>query len=154
MSDDWLKDVHQLREESKRQAEAEQQKADSDNSKANQLLKQVQAHSLLRNLQKALLGGGGDLIPIKSGDNPLDPIKDAKYVQAISLAWQGPIHEPRKPNSDDSDDIQYILVGVTKQGQLHVNGKRVKPTEDTLKAALVEASKKPQIIKHQSGKEE
>jgi hypothetical protein len=61
----------------------------------------------------------------------------------MSLAWQGPISEARKPDPKSTEAYQYILIGV-REGKLYVNDKEVAvATPETLKQALVEAAKKP-----------
>lgn len=137
MSDEWLEQLHQLHEadKAKRQAETkpeEQQNLEPD--QASELLRQSKAHELLRQVQKVLLDGEGTLdIFDRAGD----------YERAITLVWQGPISAARKPDPDDPEVYNYILVGV-RQGKLWVNGKRLaSATPEKLKAALLQASKKP-----------
>jgi hypothetical protein len=85
-------------------------------------------------VQKALLGGEGVLDIFDRAGN---------YDRVITRAWQGPISAARKPNPNDPEPYNYILVGVRKD-KLWVNGKSLpETTPEALKAALVEASKKP-----------
>lgn len=136
MSNDWLHQLQQLHaaDKARRQAEAPQAERQPSPSPASELLRQSQAHALLRQVQKALLNGGGVLdIFDRAGD----------YERVITLAWQGPISAARKPNPDDPAPYHYILVGV-RQGSLYVNGRKLKETTpEALKAALLRASKKP-----------
>jgi hypothetical protein len=140
MNDNWLDELHQLHEQDKTRHEAAVEQLDlsvlpSQRVKeAADLLRQVDALNLLRQVQKALLNGKG----------VLDIFEQTKrYERAISLAWQGPISAARKPDPKNPEAYQYILIGV-RQGKLYVNDKEVTPvTSEALKRALVEASKKP-----------
>ncbi len=136
MSDEWLEQLHQLHEadKAKRQTEIEQKQPEVEPDEASNLLRESKAHELLRQVQKVLLGGEGVLdIFDRAGD----------YDRVISLVWQGPISEARKPDPDDPEAYSYILVGV-RQGKLWVNGKRLfSTTPEALKTALLRASKKP-----------
>lgn len=135
MNDDWLEQIRQLHEADKAkrsQPKKEQQITEQD--QAANLLTQSRAHDLLRQVQKTLLDGQG-LLEISD--------RAGQYERMISLAWQGPISDARKPNPDDSEDYWYILVGV-RDGKLWVNGKPVPAaTPDALKTALLRACKNP-----------
>lgn len=134
MSDDWLDQLRKLHEADKARHQARRKEHQVQKSHASDLLRQSQAHKLLRQVQKVLLNGQGTLdIFDRTGD----------YERVISLVWQGPISKARKPNPDDPEPYHYILVGV-RQGKLWVNGKALSaPTPETLKLALVGASQKP-----------
>ena len=138
MSDDWLDELRKVREEDQARVEAEidelnLQVLDRKNQ-AIEVLRQSDAHNLLRKVQKVLLGSKG-VIDI------LDTTE--QYDRALTLAWQGPISNARVPRAEDPDDYHYILVGA-KGDQLFVNGKLLKSaTPDMLKSALVWASKNP-----------
>ena len=139
--DDWLDELHQLREQDRVSRQAAQEQLDlsvlsseGDDKQAVDLLRQADAHNLLRRVQKALLGGKGviDFLDQKS-----------HYDRVMTLMWQGPISAARNPDPEDPEAYQYILVGV-RQGKLYVNGKEVSPVvPEALKAALVKAAKKP-----------
>jgi hypothetical protein len=139
MSDDWLEELHQLREQDKASRQAEEQLDLSvlpaqQERQAADLLRQADAHNLLRRVQKALLGGKGviDFLDQKS-----------HYDRVMTLMWQGPISAARNPDPEDPEAYQYILIGV-RQSKLYVNGKEVTPvTPEALKVALVNAAKKP-----------
>jgi hypothetical protein len=141
MSDDWLEELHQLREQDRVTRQAAQEQLDlsvlsseRDDKQAADLLRQADAHNLLRRVQKALLGGKGviDFLDQKS-----------HYDRVMTLMWQGPISAARNPDPEDPEAYQYILVGV-RQGKLYVNGKEVSPiTPEALKVALVNVAKKP-----------
>lgn len=136
MSDEWLEQLRQLHEadKTKHEAEAPKEQEPPPQSRASELLRQSDAHQLLRQVQKALLGGEGVLDIFDRAGN---------YDRVITLAWQGPISAARKPNPNDPEPYNYILVGVRKD-KLWVNGKSLpETTPEALKAALVEASKKP-----------
>ena len=138
MSDDWLDELRKVREEDQARVEAEidelnLQVLDRKNQ-AIEVLRQSDAHNLLRKVQKVLLDGKG-VIDI------FDRTK--QYDRALALIWQGPIAQARRPRTEDPDDYHYILVGA-KGDQLFVNGKLLKSaTPDMLKSALVWASKNP-----------
>ncbi len=136
MSDDWLQQLQQLHEADKAERQTKTAKEDTQPlpTPASDLLRQSNAHTLLRQVQKALLGGGGMLdIFDRAG----------QYERVITLAWQGPISAARKPNPNDPTPYSYILVGV-REGKLYVNGKKLKETTpEALKAALLWASKNP-----------
>jgi hypothetical protein len=137
MNDDWLDELRQLRaeDEAVRQAQIEQLDLTLLNrhERAVNLLRQCEAHNLLRQVNNALLNGKG-LIELFSQTNG--------YEQAVVLMWQGPISRARWPQPKDPEDYFYIMVGAKKR--LYVNGKQLEhPTPEALKKALVEASKKP-----------
>ena len=145
MSDDWLEELRQLHEadKAKHQAEAaarqqQQKKKKAQRDKAIDLLRQSQAHELLRQVQKTLLAGQGTL-------DILDQASD--YERVITLVWQGPISAAQRPNPTDPEEYNYVLVGV-RQGQLWVNGKQVpSATPEALKVALLRACKNPERAK-------
>jgi hypothetical protein len=136
MSDDWLAQLRQLHEADKATREAARPPLPEPlpPNQAAELLSQLQAHQLLRQAQKALLSGQGTLdIFDRAGD----------YDRVITLVWQGPISAARKPNPNDPEPYNYILVGV-RQDKIYVNSKPLPAvTPEALKAALVEASRKP-----------
>jgi hypothetical protein len=137
VNDEWLEQLRQLHEtdKAKRQAESATKKQEqAQQNRASELLRQSEAHQLLRQVQKVLLGGQGLLDIFDRAGN---------YDRVITLAWQGPISAARKPDPDDPEPYHYILVGV-RQDKLWVNGKALSSaTPAVLKAALLEASKKP-----------
>ena len=139
MSDDWLEELRQLHEadKAKRQTEidaANQRQKQVKRNRAAALLRRSQAHELLRQIQKALLGGQGTL-------DILDKASD--YERVITLVWQGPISDARRPNPDDPEKMNYILVGV-RQGNLWVNGQKLAgDSPEALRAALLKACKNP-----------
>ncbi|MBN1218035.1 MAG: hypothetical protein JXM69_03820 [Anaerolineae bacterium] len=136
MSDEWLDQLRQLHEADKaqREAEAPPKPAQPPENRASDILRQSEAHKLLREVQKVLLNGGGTL-------DIFD--RAADYDRVITLAWQGPISAARKPDPDDPEPYHYILVGVRNE-KLWVNGKLLRETTpQVLKAALLEASQNP-----------
>lgn len=141
MSDDWLDELHQLRDQDKASQQAAIEPLDLSvlaakhaAQQAADLLRQTNAHNLLRQVQKALLDGKGVLDVFEKSD---------RYERAISLSWQGSISAARKPDPKNPEAYQYILIGV-REGKLYVNDKEVPlPTSEALKKALVEAAKKP-----------
>ena len=135
VSNDWLEQLRQLHEADKSKQEAATPPVEPlPPDMASELLRQSQAHHLLRQVQKVLLGGEGTL-------DIFDRASD--YDRLISLVWQGPISAARKPNPDDPEPYHYIFVGVRKD-KLWVNGKIVsEATPAALQAALLEASQKP-----------
>ena len=136
MSDPWLDQLRQLHDEDKAKREAKKPKKPEKppESRASEILRQSQAHQSLRDVQKFLLNGGGTLDIFDRDDN---------YERGITLAWQGPISEARKPDINDPEPYNYIVVGV-HNNTLWVNGKRLSNTKPaTLKAALLAASQNP-----------
>ena len=141
MSDDWLEELGQLHEADKTKHQAEtpakkqqQQKKQAQRDKAIDLLRQSQAHELLRQVQKTLLAGQGTL-------DIFDHASD--YDRVITLIWQGPISAAHRPNPEDPEVYNYVLVGV-RQDKLWVNGKQVpSATPEALKVALLKACKNP-----------
>jgi hypothetical protein len=137
MNDDWLDQLNQIREDDK--AKREQAKAKTaplppPQNLASDLLRQSKAHELLRQIQKVLLGGQGSL-------DLFDRTKE--YDRLMTLVWQGPISAARRPDPDDPEPYNYILVGVRK-GQIWVNNKRVtEVTPENMKQALLAACKNP-----------
>ena len=137
MSDDWLTQLQQLHDDDKAKRQPEPDKAElakEERRLAAALLRRSKAHELLRQMQKTLLGGGGTLDIFEQASD---------YERVISLVWQGPLSAARRPDPDDPEPYSYITVGVRDQA-VWVNGKRVaKATPATLKAALLQAAKKP-----------
>lgn len=141
MSDDWLDELHQLHEQDKASQQADIEQLDlsilASKQAAQQavdLLRQTNAHNLLRQMQKALLEGKGVLDVFGKSD---------RYDRAISLSWQGSISAARKPDPKNPEAYQFILIGV-REGKLYVNDKEVAPTTpEVLKKALVAAAKNP-----------
>ena len=136
MSDPWLDQLRQLHDADKAQHEIKEAKEPEKPppNRAGELLRQCEAHKLLRQVQKTLLNGGGTL-------DVFDRAKD--YDRVITLAWQGPISKARKLDPDDAEPYAYIMVGV-RDDKLWVNDKRLPEiTPQALKTALLEAGKKP-----------
>ena len=137
MDSEWLNQLRHLREADRlKQPSAEEQKEQiqTEQRQASELLRRSRAHELLRQVQKALLGGQG-LLDIFE--------RKGQYDRVLTLVWQGPISAARKPDPDDPAQYNYILVGI-RQGKLWVNGKSLpEATPEALKAALLEACKKP-----------
>jgi len=146
MTDNWLDELYQMHDEDKAKQQTSE-KIDPLNlnvlSKnrvelAAAVLRNVNAHNLIRRLQSALLGGKG-IIDIS--DNQDD------YDRVITLAWQGPISNARKPNLEGPTKYQYIAIGARGE-KLYVNDQEVTPlTPEALKSALVKAAKKPSKTK-------
>lgn len=136
MSDEWLDQLRQIREadKAKHQVKAEPVLKQDKRNEAGELLRQSRAHSLLRQVQKVLLDGQGQIEIVENV---------GAYELGLILTWQGPISAARRPNINTADDYQYILIGV-KQGKVWVNDKPLaKITPQMLKTALLEASKNP-----------
>jgi len=137
VSDPWLDQLRRLYDEDKAKHVAEKPKKPEKPppSRANEILRKSQAHQSLRDVQKFLLNGGGTLDIFDRGSD---------YERGITLAWQGPISEARKPDINDPEPYNYIVVGV-RNDALWVNGKRLADTKpDTLKEALLAASQNPE----------
>lgn len=138
MSDDWLDELRKIREEDQARVQAQTDALElsmlNRKNQAIDVLRQSDAHNLLRQVQKVLLGGQGVL-------DIFDTTQ--QYDRAIALKWQGPIAQARRPRTEDPDSYQYILIGA-KGDKLFVNNKLLKSaTPETLKSALLWASKNP-----------
>lgn len=138
MGEDWLTELQRLRDEDKSRVQTSQENREPDApgwaNWAGELLKQCDAHNLLRQVQKMLLGGKG-MIDI------FDHTR--QYDRVMALVWQGPISQARLPRVDDPEAYHYILVGVKGQ-KVYVNGRLLKePSPENLKTALIWAAKNP-----------
>lgn len=137
---DWLDELQKLRRADQKKRLRKQTGDTLDLSvlqpQAADLLRQCDAHKFLRRVQDVLLGGKGEL----------DFFEQAgKYDRVISLVWQGPVSQARKPNPEDPASYRYIFVGA-RGGKVYVNGKPLPAiTPEALKSALVEGSKKPLV---------
>jgi transcriptional regulator with XRE-family HTH domain len=135
---DWLDDLKQIREKKLEYDLPKTTDYQPPPTTADDLLKQCKALELLRQVQKALLGGEGLLNP---------PATQNKYEKVFTLVWQGPIYAARKPEENTTEDMFFIMVGV-KKNQVYVNGKKLADsTPEALKVMLVEAAKSPGVIK-------
>jgi hypothetical protein len=138
---DWLDDLRQFREEKLEASLPKITAYQPPPLTADDLFRQCRALELLRQVQKALLGGEG-LLNV--------PIQQKQYEKVFTLVWQGPIYAARKPEENTDDDMYFILVGV-KKNQVYVNGKKLAEiTPEALKVMLVEAAKSPGVIKGKS----
>ncbi len=134
MSDEWLEQLQQLHQADKSRSQPEPIPPEQRLPEAAELMRQSKAHELIRQLQKVLLDGKG-LVDIFDTTN--------KYERVISLVWQGPISDARKPDPDDPEPFYYIFVAV-RAGKLWVNDKSLQgTTPQVLKTALLQAAKKP-----------
>lgn len=137
---DWLEELDNIR-----RSDAEQPKEPVLNlsilnrhEKSVNALKICDAHNLLRKVNNVLLHGKG-LIDVFDRTN--------EYDRAITLVWQGPISQARKPNTDDSSGFQHIVVGANGS-KVYVNGHPLEHnTPDSLKKALVWAARNPKSKK-------
>jgi hypothetical protein len=134
----WLEPIRQLYEADKLRLQAEQaREKQAEPDAAAKLLSQTQAHLLMRQVQRALLNGGGRLEIVEQPED---------YDRAIVLMWQGPISAAHRPDRA-GEDYGYILVAV-RQNKVWVNGQAISAaTPEALKAALVQACKKPRRIR-------
>ncbi len=132
--DNWLNQLQQLREQNQAEREIKLDLSVLNcRTQARDVLSKCKAHKILRQAQKALLGGLGAI-------DIFDRTK--QYDRTITLVWQGPISKARIPKVDDPTDYYYILAGV-RGGRLYVNGKLTEATPEALKQAIVAISKKP-----------
>lgn len=146
MTDTWLDELYQMHNEDKAKQQSLQKNDPLDLSilsknrveLAAAVMRSVNAHNLMRRLQSALLGGKGIIDVFDSKDD---------YDRVITLVWQGPISNARKPDPEDPTEYQYISVSARGK-KLYVNDQEVTSlTPEALKKALVEAAKKPGKIK-------
>lgn len=142
MADNWLDELYRMHDQDKTKQQTLQKSDPLDLSVLSKnrvevaaaVMRSVNAHNLMRRLQSALLGGKGIIDVFDSKDD---------YDRIITLAWQGPISDARKPNPEDPIEYQYISVGA-RGNKLYVNGQEVASlTPEALKRALLEAAKKP-----------
>lgn len=131
-NDSWLTELEKLHEADKVKQEtaaAEARRAAARQQQAAQMMQDSRAHELLRQVQKALLGGKGVLRFYTNAGG---------YDQAVALLWQGPISRAENPIKDEKAD-GLILVG-TRDGELWVNEAPLpETTPQALKEALLEA---------------
>lgn len=145
MTDTWLDELYRMHNEDKAKQQALQKNVADLNvlpenraELAAAVMRSVNAHNLMRRLQSALLGGKGIIDIFDSKDD---------YDRIITLVWQGPISNARKPDPEDPTEYQYISVGARGK-RLFVNDQEVASlTPEALKIALVEAAKKPGKLK-------
>jgi hypothetical protein len=141
MPSDWLDDLNQIREDDKAKLEEVNRTLDSSlldkkNSQAKSihLLAVCDAHNSLRKMNRVLLDGKGIIDIFDTSE---------KYDRVMTLVWQGPVSAARPPSQNDASDAFYIMVGA-KDDKIFVNGKALKgTTPEALKAALVNAARKP-----------
>jgi len=94
----WLDELYNLREEDKARRQTEPEPLDLSvltaqrEKQAADVLRQADAHNLLRRVQRALLDGKGiiDIFEHKSN-----------YERLITLVWQGSVSMARNPNPED-----------------------------------------------------
>jgi hypothetical protein len=138
----WLDELSEIRQEDKTKQEVETKHEDSDldlsiigrPDQAARLLGLCDAHKLLRRVQSLLLDGKGMI-------DVFDRTKE--YERAIALVWQGPVSKARRPNPEDPEPYQYILVGATSR-KVYVNKRELEfATPEALKEALVWAARNP-----------
>jgi len=133
VEEEWLAQLRQLHQADK----AKRSGTDQQNQKAEKqrdLLQRTRAYQLMREVQKYFLNGGG-LLDASEGVG--------RYDRAITLVWQGPISQARRPNSKDPDDYFSIQVGL-RSGDLWVNDRRTSATtSDELRHHLLKACQKP-----------
>lgn len=134
MDDTWLQELKAIREKDKvKRAAPSQPKVVDVMEEASDLLNESQAHYLLRQVQKALLGGKGILKTYENTNG---------YTLALALLWQGPVSNATRPIKHNQP-YYYIVVGV-RDDKLWVNDHPIPaPTPDALKTALLAASKDP-----------
>jgi len=146
MTDNWLDELYRMHNEDKTKQQSSKKTAPLDMSVLSKnrvelaaaVMRTVNAHTLMRRLQSALLGGKGIIDVFDSKDD---------YDRIITLVWQGPISNARKPNPEDPTEYQYISVGARGK-KLYVNDQEVTSlTPEALKIALVEAAKNPGKVK-------
>jgi hypothetical protein len=144
-SDNWLDELAQIREQAEEQAppplDTSVLKSKRDQL-AEQILRNCNALSLLRQVQQALLGGQGII-------DSIDHL--GQHDRVITLAWQGPVSAARRPDPADPAEYNYILIGV-RAGKLYVNSQEVRLTPEALKAGLVKAAKAPGHTQRQNSK--
>jgi len=133
VEDEWLTQLRQLHEADK----AKQSEPDQQNQKVGKqrdLLQRAKVYQLMRQVQKYFLDGGG-LLDASKGVG--------RYDRAITLVWQGPVSQARRPNSKDPSDYFYVRVGL-RSGALWVNDRRTSATtSDELRHHLFQVCQKP-----------
>lgn len=131
--DDWGSQLRQLYEADKarRQAQEPSEAAPEPEVVAAQLLQRCRAHDLMRQLQKTLLNGGGNLRFYEQVGG---------YVQAVALMWSGPVSAATKPPRIEDVDAA-IIVGANEEG-VFVNDSRLSEVSpEALKRALLERAR-------------
>mgnify|MGYP001240631774 CR=1 FL=1 len=134
---DWLDQLSQLRDEDQKQQEELSKKLDLSvlgrRDQAKTALKVAEAHNLLRRMNAVLLGNKGLIDVFDSIEN---------YDEAITLVWQGPISQARRPNPDNPAPVSYVMISA-KGRNIYVNHKKCQITPEAMKAALVQAAQNP-----------
>jgi hypothetical protein len=131
--DDWGSQLRQLYEADKtrRQAQEKSKAAPEPGIVAAQLLQCCRTHELMRQLQKTLLNGGGNLRFYEEVGG---------YAQAVALMWSGPISAATKPPRIEDVDAA-IIVGANEEG-VFVNDSRLSEVSPAaLKRALLERAR-------------
>ena len=128
---DWKTELLNIRKEAQA-SHLSETVANQSKSKAQDLLKQVEALKLLRDMLKLMLDGVGK---IETFENQND------YDIILALIWDGPIREPKPPRAA-SKERSHIFLGVAGE-KLYVNGVQVEPcTTAGLQTALLAAARK------------
>ncbi len=137
--DDWLGEISEIRDQAIEAAKDREKTLDlsvlkrEKKRRAADILKVIDAHNALRKVNSVLLNRKG----------VIDFQVSEQYDNSIALIWQGPLNKPRKPSHNDVSDLYCILIG-TKDKKAFVNGKALQfNTPEDLKAALVQAAKRP-----------
>lgn len=138
MFEDWLDKLDKLYDDDKREL-TQETRFENVQSDADTILRACDAHNLLRRVQGVLLRGKGS-IDVSDKWN--------SYERAIALVWQGRVSQARRPDPRKPADCHCIVVGA-KAGKLFVNDRQLSGfTPEALKAALVEAAKKPLVKRY------
>jgi hypothetical protein len=132
--DEWLAQLRQVYEadRARQQAEREREAYDEAQVTAEQLLQQCKAHGLVRQVQKTLLDGGGQLHFYQDVGG---------YEQAIVLMWAGPISDARKPAKIADVDAS-IIVGANDGGVFVNDEKLADVSPDGLRRRLLEVAQR------------
>ena len=142
MEDSWLDDLQALHDADQAQREAKEaakQKAKSlveqRKEQARAIMNRLHAHELLRQLQKTLLKGNGELTFYQNTQ---------EYDEVVTLVWCGSFSAARKPKIDEVPEGN--LVVAARGGQAWLNGVAIEiHTPDYLQKMLLAACRQWQI---------
>lgn len=111
---DWLDELDNLYEQDKQSQQQVVEELDLtilNRPSAADILRNIEAMKLLHRVQSLLLRGGGTLDVYE---------RSGPYDRAVTLVWQGPISNARRPDPEDNSDYQFIAVGV-RGSDVYVN---------------------------------
>lgn len=131
--EEWLAQLRAIYEADrvKRESLAAQAVEPAAELSAADLLQQCNAHGLVRQVQRALLNGGGKIQFYEDVGG---------YEQAIVLIWSGPISDAAAP-AEIKDVDASLIVGANDDGVFVNDRKLSNPSPQALQTALLEMAR-------------